>query len=67
MCQHRPECPGACCPDGQAARSIAGYPEQGWSLLCNGIVLFEDTGQILPDGRVIGPQRPAGAVSEVAR
>ncbi|MBT2507008.1 hypothetical protein J7I98_14140 [Streptomyces sp. ISL-98] len=65
MCQHKPECPGARCPDGQAARSVAGHPEQGWCVNC--IVLFEDTGQILPDGRIIGPQRLAGTVSEVAR
>ena len=67
MCQHRPECPGARCPDGQAARSVAGHPEQGWWLLCNGIVIFEDTGQILPDGQIIGPQRQAGTAMEVAR
>jgi hypothetical protein len=33
------------------------HPEQGWSLLCNGVVLFEDTGDLLPDGRVIMPHR----------
>jgi len=25
-------------------RSTASHPEQGWSLLCNGIVLFDDGG-----------------------
>jgi len=39
---------------------IAGHPEQGWNLLCNGIVVFEDTGMLLPDGTVIEPHRPAG-------
>jgi hypothetical protein len=34
---------------------VARHPEQGWSLLCNGIVLFDDTGQLLPDGRVVVP------------
>jgi hypothetical protein len=29
-------------------------------LLCNGIVLFDDTGELLPDGRVIAPHRAAG-------
>jgi hypothetical protein len=43
-----------------AARTIASHPEQGWSLLCNGVVLFEDTGALLPDGRVIAPHQPAG-------
>ncbi|MDQ0491499.1 hypothetical protein QO019_006396 [Streptomyces thermodiastaticus] len=36
---------------------MAHHPEQGWSLLCNGVVLFEDTGELLPDGRIIAPQR----------
>jgi hypothetical protein len=33
--------------------------EQGWSLLCNGVVLFEDTGALLPSGHSIPPHRPA--------
>jgi hypothetical protein len=32
---------------------MAYHPEQGWGLLCNGVVIFEDTGELLPDGRVI--------------
>ncbi|GGQ92252.1 hypothetical protein Saso_13290 [Streptomyces asoensis] len=36
---------------------MAHHPEQGWSLLCNGVLLFEDTGELLPDGRVIAPHR----------
>jgi hypothetical protein len=28
-----------------------GHPEQGWSLLCNGVVLFDDAGTLLPDGK----------------
>ena len=35
---------------------IAGHPEQGWSLLCNGIVLFDDGGLLLPDGRAEAPR-----------
>ncbi len=38
---------------------MASHPEQGWSLLCNGVVVFEDTGALLPDGRSIPPHRPA--------
>jgi len=38
-----------------AAHVIAGHPEQGWSLLCNGIVLFDDGGLLLPDGRAEAP------------
>jgi eukaryotic-like serine/threonine-protein kinase len=33
-------------------------PEQGWSLLCNGVVIFEDTGELLPGGAFIAPHRP---------
>ncbi|PNG95368.1 hypothetical protein SMF913_11393 [Streptomyces malaysiensis] len=40
---------------------MAHHPEQGWSLLCNGVLLFEDTGELLPDGRVIAPCRPLGS------
>jgi len=48
---------------------VAAHPEQGWSLLCNGVVLFEDTGELLPDGRIIGPHRPTdirpGAATDI--
>jgi hypothetical protein len=37
---------------------MVAHPEQGWSLLCNGIVLFDDTGELLPDGQSIAPHRP---------
>lgn len=58
MCPHRPPCPPADRQDRAAARTIACHPEQGWSLLCNGVVVFDDTGEILPDGRVVSPHRP---------
>ncbi|MFC5907041.1 DUF5999 family protein [Streptacidiphilus monticola] len=57
MCQHHPECPSADSPDREAAVVMVSHPEQGWSLLCNGVLLFEDTGEILPDGRAIAPRR----------
>lgn len=57
MCHHTPLCPSAHSGDRDAARLVVAHPEQGWSLLCNGVVLFEDTGEILPDGTVIGPRR----------
>ena len=62
MCQHRPVCPSADSPDREAAAVVAGHPEQGWSLLCNGVLQFEDTGEILPDGRVIAPHRTLAEV-----
>jgi hypothetical protein len=56
-CTHQPACPPASAPDCEAAIVVASHPEQGWSLLCNGVVVFEDTGDLLPDGRVIAPHR----------
>ncbi|WP_214317479.1 DUF5999 family protein [Nonomuraea sediminis] len=50
MCQHRPQCPPADAPDHDSARLVAFHPEQGWGLLCNGVVLFDDAGELLPDG-----------------
>jgi hypothetical protein len=58
MCQHQPPCPTADSADREAAHLVAHHPEQGWSLLCNGVLLFEDTGELLPDGRIIDPHRP---------
>jgi hypothetical protein len=58
MCPHEPCCPDADAPDREAARTVAAHPEQGWSLLCNGVVLFEDTGELLPNGAAIAPHRP---------
>lgn len=33
----------------------AAHPEQGWNLLCNGVVSFDDGGALLPDGNAIAP------------
>ena len=56
-CTHTPTCPDATASDRDAAHVVASHPEQGWSLLCNGVVLFEDTGELLPDGRCINARR----------
>ncbi len=58
MCVHQPPCPSSDAPDRDAARTVSPHPEQGWSLLCNGVVVFEDTGELLPDGVIIAPHRP---------
>ena len=58
MCPHTPPCPEAKALDREAARTVVSHPEQGWSLLCNGIVVFEDTGELLPGGDTIAPHRP---------
>ncbi|TXJ83322.1 hypothetical protein E2C11_07580 [Streptomyces lavendulae] len=63
LCTHTPKCPAAEGPDREAARITAHHPEQGWSLLCNGVLVFEDTGDLLPDGRVIAPHRPVAALA----
>jgi hypothetical protein len=57
MCSHQPSCPPADAADREAAYAVACHPEQGWSLLCNGVVAFEDSGVLLPDGRSIPPHR----------
>jgi hypothetical protein len=57
-CPHQPPCPLATAPDHAAARTVASHPEQGWALLCNGVVVFDDHGEILPDGRCVASQRP---------
>ena len=57
MCQHQTPCPSSEAIDREAARILATFPEQGWSLLCNGVVCFDDTGELLPNGNAIGPRR----------
>jgi hypothetical protein len=66
MCFHQPSCPAAYAADREAAATVSGHPEQGWSLLCNGVVLFDDTGELLPDGLVIPPHRPGGLTRSAA-
>ena len=58
MCPHAPPCPAPSAPDREAAHTIVSHPEQGWSLLCNGVVTFDDTGELLPGGAFIAPHRP---------
>jgi hypothetical protein len=48
MCQHQTKCPSADSPARQLAHTVAAHPEQGWSLLCNGVVVFDDLGELLP-------------------
>ena len=54
-CTHAPRCPRAGSPVARRARVVVHHEEQGWYLLCNGVVLFDDGGAILPNGRVISP------------
>lgn len=57
LCAHQPPCPSAEAIDREAARVVASFPEQGWSLLCNGVIVFEDGGELLPNGSVSAPHR----------
>jgi len=62
MCQHQPPCPPADASDREAAHVAASHPGQGWSLLCNGVVMFEDTGALLP---MAGASRRTGRPGSV--
>lgn len=42
-----------------AAHVITSHPEQGWSLLRNGIVVFDDGGLLLLNGRTETPRTRA--------
>ncbi|MFF2363523.1 DUF5999 family protein [Streptomyces sp. NPDC058122] len=54
MCSHRSSCPTA---DAIAPHIVSAHPEQGWNLLCNGAIVFDDSGELLPDGSVVAPHR----------
>jgi Family of unknown function (DUF5999) len=60
MCTHDPACPAADAIDWWAARNIAEHPAQGWTLLCNGALVFDDHGALLPDGRAAAISAAAG-------
>jgi hypothetical protein len=53
MCTHEPVCPDADAQGRLMARVCAARPEQGWSLLCNGVLMFDDGGALLPDGGTV--------------
>ncbi|MEV5163601.1 DUF5999 family protein [Streptomyces werraensis] len=55
MCAHRTSCPQT---GSSAPHVVAAHPEQGWTLLCDGAIVFDDTGELRPDGRVVAPHRP---------
>jgi hypothetical protein len=64
MCSHQSSCPAA---DISAPHPVAAHPEQGWTLLCDGSIVFDDTGELHPDGSVIPPHRiPAERLATAA-
>jgi Family of unknown function (DUF5999) len=50
-----------------AARVKISRHEQGWSMLCNGVVLFDDAGGLLPDGTEVGSGQEAAVPRQRAR
>ncbi|MFI7406504.1 DUF5999 family protein [Streptomyces sp. NPDC049541] len=64
MCSHQTSCPSF---DELAVHVVAAHPEQGWSLLCDGAILFDDSGELTPDGRAVAPHRaPAEQLAAAA-
>jgi hypothetical protein len=54
-CTHEPACPGADTTHARQAHVIAWHDEQGWYLLCNGVILFDDGGALMPNGSALAP------------
>ena len=55
-CPHSPTCPRAQDPDAAAARIVADHlQDNGYALLCNGAVLLEGDGLLVP------PTQPVAA------
>ncbi|NEK56674.1 hypothetical protein GCU56_02135 [Geodermatophilus sabuli] len=67
MCSHVAPCPDSASDQRDLAAVVSSHPEQGWSLLCNGVVLFDDDGELLPDGRAVAHHRDWRAPELVAR
>jgi hypothetical protein len=65
MCAHVSACPSPTADDRVLAVPVSQHPEQGWTLLCNGVVVFDDDGELLPDGQVVltRPWTLAGATA----
>ena len=63
MCSHRSSCASS---DDITPHIVAAHPEQGWNLLCDGAIVFDDTGELLPDGRVVAPHRVQADLLTVA-
>ncbi|WSR53456.1 DUF5999 family protein (plasmid) [Streptomyces sp. NBC_01201] len=58
MCSHTTPCPPATDSDAEAAMVVGRDDAQGLARLCNGVVVFEDTGALFPNGRINAPHRP---------
>lgn len=59
-CPHSPVCPAADAADHDAAKVVDNHhADAGYVRLCNGVYLFDDTGEIQPSGLTVAPHRPA--------
>ena len=47
MCVHRPSCPEATDRSCWTAHVVSDHSEQGWTKLCNGVIVFDDLGASL--------------------
>lgn len=56
-CQHTPACPAAEAVDHDAARVVRHDYTAGYSTLCNGVICFDDTGELVGT-TPIEPHRP---------
>lgn len=57
MPAHSP-CPSGMSPDRKHARVLGRDSLSGWARLCNGVIVFDDTGCLLATGQIIPPHRP---------
>lgn len=66
---HFPHVDTVTCPpykaDHDAAPIAASHHEQGWIRLANGVIVFDDGGEILPDGGIVAAHRAEPAHRQV--
>lgn len=65
-CEHQPACPPAEAPNHDEARTVADCHVLGYVLLCNGVILFDDTGELSPAGVATAPHRNEVHLTAVA-
>jgi hypothetical protein len=58
MCNHKPECPNAKAIDHDAAKALIHDYNLGATLLCNGVLVFDDSGELVPDDEGYGVIEP---------
>lgn len=58
-CEHTPCCPAATDPGHDLAVVVFEHHDQGWVRLCNNVIVFDDTGDLLPSRQAVAPHRPA--------